>query len=167
MSDPKPFGGMDPNSTHQLWSRWQFGIKAHASKRPNFVIVAENARVYFKKLFGVVGRARCDQQDLHYLVTCEIEGPPAHDPDYVERVKQDFIERFMRQGFGPSARLERFEVMVLAGSKQDGQPADQLLVMPHFSVTKLLADERERLSGSQTLGMPHAHTTKIGKIGVQ
>jgi hypothetical protein len=48
-------------------------------------------------------------------------------------VKRDFAERFMLKGFGLGARLVRFEARVLAGSKQDGTPREQLVVMPHIA----------------------------------
>ncbi|MGH7184698.1 MAG: hypothetical protein ACREIB_00235 [Pseudomonadota bacterium] len=135
----KPFGIIDPNSQHQLWSRWIFGVEASLAKLPPVKECADNARRYFAKGFqSTVGRVRCDQQGTYYCFIVEIEGPPGHDLEYVESVKRNFVERFMAQGFGPSARLVRFEVGILAGDQQDGKPPDQMLVMPGLATTARL-----------------------------
>ena len=127
----RPFGAIDPNSEHQLWSRWTFGVEASPAKLPDVDECADNARRYFAKGFrSTIGRVRCDRQGTYYVFVVEIEGPPGHDPDYADAVKRDFTERFMAQGFGPGARLVRFVVGVLAGDQQDGRPPEQLLVMP-------------------------------------
>ena len=133
-----PYGSIDPNSEHQLWSRWIFGIEAHRTKCPDYLDVVDNARRYFAKLFKTVGRVRCDQQGTYYCLIVEIEGPPAHDAGYTTAVCKSFRERFMVQGFGGLARLVRFEVGVLAGDQQDGKPPDQMLVMPVMPVSTQL-----------------------------
>lgn len=133
------FGTMDPNSQHQLWSRWVFGIEANPNKLPSVEEVANNARRYFAKAFkSTVGRVRCDQQGTYYCLIVEVEGPPAHDPGYVEALREDFTRRFMEQGFSHAAKLVRCDVGVLAGDREDGRPPDQMLVMPSMPVnTKL------------------------------
>lgn len=138
LDDERPFGVIDPNSQHQLWSRWVFGIQADAGKCPPVDTCADNARRFFARGFGTVGRVRCDQQGTYYVVVAEVEGPPAHDPDYRAAVKRQFRERFLRAGFGDSARLVRFDATVLAGDRQDGAPPAQMLVMPHYSISTLL-----------------------------
>jgi len=134
-----PYGTIDPNSQHQIWSRWVFGVEASPDKTPDVKECADNARRYFAKGFkSTVGRVRCDQQGTYYCFVVEIEGPPGHDAEYADSVKQDFVERFMAPGFGPSAELVRFAVGILAGDQQEGQPPDQLLVMPGVSSTARL-----------------------------
>ena len=130
----RPFGTMDPNSQHQIWSRWIFGVEANPQKLPKARVCAENARTYFAKLFrSTVGRVRCDAQGTYYCFVAEMEGPPAHDPAYARSVRRGFRSRFMAQGFGAGARLVRFDVAVLAGDTQDGKPPEQMLVMPPLS----------------------------------
>lgn len=129
----KPYGPLDPNSQHQMWSRWIFGVKVDgpAQRRPLVQEVVDNARKYFAVGFqSTVGRVRCDEQDGYYVIVLEIEGVPAHDPDLRRRVQVDFEQRFMRPGFGSTAVLSRFTCGILAGDCQDGTPPTQLLVMP-------------------------------------
>lgn len=151
----RPFGVMDPNSQHQRWSRWIFGIEANPAKCPDHMAVVDNARRYFRKAFKTVGRVRCDQQGTYYCLVVEIEGPPAHDPGYVESLKRDFTERFLAAGFGASARLTRFDVALLAGDAEDGTPPDQMLVMPHVALVPVLAGGPV----AQSLGMPNLPST--------
>lgn len=135
MDSTAPYGGIDPNSQHQLWSRWIFRIDAPVEKRPPVDEVVANARRYVAKLFhSTIGRVRCDQQGGRYVLIVEIEGPPAHDPAYVARVIEDVRTRFVAQGFGPRARLTDTVVGILAGDTQDGQPPAQLIVMPRLAV---------------------------------
>lgn len=166
LTTEKAYGPIDPNSAHQMWSRWTFEIEANP-KRPliSETEIADNARRFFSKgffnvNFGTCGRVRCDRfvhlsssatveygkgafgrfeqprsvmpeyKRVCYGLVLEIEGPPAHDPGLVEKVRQQFADVFVAQGFGHGARLTRFEVGVLAGDQQDGKPPDQLLVMP-------------------------------------
>jgi len=149
MSDEKPYGPIDPNSQHQMWSRWIFGIHADAiaagaaaasfGKRPSVREVVDNARSYFAKLFhSTVGRVRCDEERGYYVLTLEIEGVPAHDLDLRVHVERDFCRRFMTPGFGPTATLSRYVVGVLAGDCQDGKPPIQLLVMPWLDASAKL-----------------------------
>ena len=71
----EPYGGMDPNSQHQLWSRWVFGVES--PKRPEVQEVMDNARRFFAEGFkSTVGRVRCDNQGHYYSLIVEIEGPP-------------------------------------------------------------------------------------------
>lgn len=128
-----PYGSIDPNSQHQLWSRWIIGIEASPQKLPSVREVIANARRYFAAAFkSSVGRVRCDQQGTYYCITVEIEGPPAHDPEYVAALQRDVEARFVAKGFGHSATVTRFVTGILAGDRQDGTPPEQMLVMPQL-----------------------------------
>jgi hypothetical protein len=147
MTDTASFGTMDPNSQHQRWSRWVFGIEASPRKLPSRLSVLDNARRYFAAGFqSTAGRVKCQllrtpldvkfaRRATYYLLSIDIEGPPAHDPAYQKSVRQDFAKKFVAGGFGFSARLVKFEVQILAGDQQDGRPADQLLVLPTLVVS--------------------------------
>lgn len=140
MSDDKAFGPIDPNSQHQLWSRWIIGIQA-ARQRPTVQEVNDNARRFFKQLFhSSVGRVKCEEQSGYYAITLEIEGIPAHDPGVRRDAEMQFERNFVKKGFGTEARLTRFIVGILAGDQQDGKPPEQLLVMPHVSLTKMMGE---------------------------
>lgn len=129
-----PFGIINPNSQNQMWSRWNFGVQADLNKMPSLRECEANAKIYFRKLFGSVGRGRVLRHGNYYAFQVEVEKGGAHDPDYQTAVKKDFIGNFMFKGFGYSARLIRFKVRILAGNKEDGKPSDQLLVIPRIQL---------------------------------
>lgn len=131
----------NPNSQHQLWSRWQFVIVADR-KRPIVAECRENFRRWAAKGFQtwsgraqvvLIGRKR-------YAFTLQIEGPPATDPAYREHVRKQFIEFFMHRGFGQGARLDVFHVGILSGDAEDGKPPAQLLALPTLSISALAQD---------------------------
>lgn len=131
------FTGINPNSQHQLWGRWTFVVMA-SSIQPSQQEVLHNARKYFRMAFPAAwGRYRCDVQVTPmaalYAIIAELEGPDVRDLAFVERIKIDFEDKFVKRGFGPSASLARFEVSLLAGDAQDGKPPAQLLVMPRMA----------------------------------
>ncbi len=139
MADEGAYGSMNPNSQHQLWSRWTFGVLANPTKLPTLRECRSNFSRWCSLGFAsTVGRVRCtctaSAAGTVYLFVVEIEGPPAHDPGYRDAVRRQFAGRFMRTGFGSGAHLCRFEVSVLAGDRQDGSPPDQLLVLPTLAV---------------------------------
>jgi hypothetical protein len=124
----KPWGVVDPNSQHQLWSRWEFRVEA---KIENLREIELNAARWLRKGFGSVGRTRVSPEikatGSSLLIECEVEGVPAHDPDYVASVERGF-RRFVDQGFGVGARAS-VDVKLLAGDFEDGKPRAQLIVV--------------------------------------
>lgn len=131
MSDP---WGINPNSEHQRWSRWTAAWHSPVN-RPGQAELIENARRYIKMtLKPTMGRVRCEIAGALYRLVIEVEGPPAHDSIYVKAFWQDFQQRFILQGFGPSAHLEKTEVGLLAGDAENGAPPAQLLVLPPLPV---------------------------------
>ncbi len=125
----------NPNSQHQTWSRWTFGVRADWSKLPSLQECVDNFREWAAIGFqSRAGRARLIQPTpLEYVFQVEIEGPPATDPEFREHVKRQFIAHFMFAGFGFSSTLVQFDVKILAGEREQGAPADQLIVMPPLS----------------------------------
>lgn len=127
-----PWGPMDPNSTHQRWSKWMFVIRAHR-KRPSKADIIDNARRFFALTFrSTVGQVMVDVWRNTYTIYLVIEGPAAHDPSVQDAIERQFREHFICRGFGVGARLEKMEVGLLAGSREDGRPPDQLIVMPRI-----------------------------------
>lgn len=138
---------MNPNSRHQIWSKWAFTIEA-GRQRPTQGDVLTNARRYFKALFHTsTGQVRVTilsekpslrrflqsirgQLAVIYLIELRIEGPPAHDPDCRETTRRLFVRDFVERGFGAGAVLTRMAVGILAGDHQTGEPPDQLIVLP-------------------------------------
>lgn len=144
MGIAKPFGPIDPNSQHQLWSEWIFTIYT-GSKRAPFGEVKYNAAKWLRQGFGSVGRAKLEEQIVTatlpdhskvlenvVVITVQVEGAPAHDPGYVASVRRG-LSRFVEQGWGAMA-ASTVTVRVLAGDVQDGTPRQQLVVMPSIPV---------------------------------
>lgn len=128
----KPYGPIDPNSQHQMWSRWIFTVR-EAGRHAPFEDVKSNAARWARLGFGSVGRIRVVENLQGFVITVEVEGPPAHDPQYVEKVKLEFQQNFVNKGWGNFA-TGTVKVKILAGDKQDGRPADQLIVLPRLRV---------------------------------
>ncbi len=138
---------MQPNSAHQTWSKWEFGVLANPRKLPSKTAVLDNARRYFAAGFkSDAGRISVQllrtPDDVHHLrratyyyLVVQIEGPPVTDPDYCRQVRVDFEQRFMQPGFGSGARLVLFRSQLLAGARDDGQPPEQLIVLPTLAPT--------------------------------
>jgi hypothetical protein len=149
----KPWGAVDPNSTHQRWSRWTFTVAAHPDKLPTQAECIDAFRRYVAVLFqSRIGRVKLEiasnawrggmfngeyPEVWLYVFTVEVEGPPVHDVMYRDWVRREFGGVFVLKGFGPSARLHQMETSLLAGSAQNGTPSRQLLVLP---TVKLLAE---------------------------
>jgi hypothetical protein len=128
MSTARPWGALDPNSQHQLWSRWTFTVWDNG-KHPPYKEVRQNAAAWLRKGFGSVGHAHVDEKVSTWVIIAEVEGAPAHDPDFVKSVERQFQKHFVEKGWGPLA-ISTVEVRILAGDTQTGKPPDQLIVMP-------------------------------------
>lgn len=129
----KPWGIMDPNSAHQLWSEWRFLVRVTDRTRvlPSFEEVKLNWAKFVAQGFQTtVGQVHVVQIGRMYRLTARVEGRPAHDPTYKEDVFRRVREHFVYRGFGNAARVIKSEVSILAGDTQDGKPPSQLLVMP-------------------------------------
>lgn len=125
---------MNPNSQNQIWSHWEFEVEADPLKMPSVAKCRENASRFFRKGFKTAtGRIRVFRHDVtHYIFQVQVEGVPAHDPEYKTYVKRKFIGDFMFKGFGYQSKLVGFDARILAGNQQGGKPADQLIAMPSF-----------------------------------
>jgi len=130
---------MQPNSQHQMWSQWTFVVKSDR-KLPGKKECQENFRKWVELGFQTkIGRGLIrflGGRRIRFVV--QIEGPPAHDPEYREAVRSQFTEHFVSRGFGSGAVLEHFEVSILAGDSQDGKPPSQLIVLPLLDLKSLL-----------------------------
>jgi hypothetical protein len=134
----KPYGAIDPNSQHQLWSRWTVVLEALPGRAlPSVQEIADNTRRFYKLLFAsAIGRVRADIIGRHVEIVTEIEGPAAHDPDLRANAIHRIREHFIRKGFGHADAA--VTVGILAGDMQDGKPPAQLIVMPNvISTTEL------------------------------
>lgn len=138
--DEKPYGPIDPNSQHQLWSRWTF-VFWDTGKHPTIAEVKENAAKWMRMGFGSVGRGRVTQFTnvfgmQQWTIEAEVEGVPAHDPQYKEHVRAEFKKNFLEKGWGLMAAFVDMKVAVLAGDIQDGSPPSQMVVFNLLSLPK-------------------------------
>lgn len=138
--DDKPFGPIDPNSQHQMWSHWTFIVYEGGQHAP-YEDVKLNAARWLRAKFGSVARARVEEKLLvqrgisqkYYVIEAQVEGVPAHDPQLVAAVRQSFAKDFVFKGWGPLATSD-VKVRVMAGDEQDGKPRKQLVVLPRVPV---------------------------------
>ena len=124
---------MNPNSSHQRWSLWEYRVYPDTTKRPPYALVKENCARFGRLIFGSVSemRIRCATDHhgrLFWEVAILTEGHPVHEAPYTEWMHAQW-RTFFRNGFGPSCEVQA-HARLTAGDKQDGMPADQLIVMP-------------------------------------
>jgi len=125
---------MDPNSQHQLWSRWHYRVYPAAGTSPRFSQVKLNCARFGRLLFGGASEMLLEQiappgGRAYWDVQIRTEGPPAHDPQYVVWMHVQW-DRFFRHGFGATCDVQS-AVKIEAGSRQDGKPADQVIMLPY------------------------------------
>lgn len=138
MADVKPWGAIDPNSQHQLWSHWTFTVYEGGRHAP-YPEVCLNVRRWLRQGFGSMGELKAEERlqtarlpdgtpvpQTTYVIEVRVEGVPAHDPDYVASVRRQFLT-FIAKGWGPLG-TGSVQVKVLAGDRQDGTPRQQLIV---------------------------------------
>lgn len=120
---------MNPNSTHQMWSRWTATITPEAS-RPSIdhATVRENCARFYRKAFGSATELSVTESSRRWVIDCRTEGHPAHDRAYRAWMTGQ-LRRFLLNGFGPTAAIE-LTVTVEAGDSQDGTPPAQLILGP-------------------------------------
>lgn len=118
----------DPNSQNQLWSKWLFQVIETGRQVPK-ADVQYNAARWLRMGFGSVGRVRVYGVPRGWRIEALVEGAPAHDPGYRENVRLEFI-RFVEQGWGMWALPKMWEPKIMAGSKQDGRPREQMIEVP-------------------------------------
>ena len=124
---------MNPNSRNQLWSFWEYRVYPDGTRRPPFALVKVNCARFGRLLFGSASEMRITEATdeygrLYWEVAVRTEGHPVHDPAYTEWAHAQWTT-FFRSGFGPTCEV-RCHARLEAGDRQDGTPADQLIIMP-------------------------------------
>lgn len=122
----KPWAGMDPNSQHQIWSKWTFTVRS--VKTIPLLELKQNVARWLRMGFGSVGEWRVVRKVWDVIIEVSIEGVPAHDPSYVNSVRRGFRD-FVEKGWGVTA-IDTVDVKIMAGDQQDGRPRSQMIVMP-------------------------------------
>jgi len=123
------------NSQNQRWSRWDY--RAYPATRATDAATLTAAAARFGRvLFGSasVMRVRGSLEDGQWCwaVSVLTEGGPVHDPRYANWVHRQWVE-FFQHGFGPTCQV-RAQARLVAGSRQDGTPAEQGIILPPLAV---------------------------------
>jgi hypothetical protein len=124
---------MNPNSTHQLWSKWIITIRPDLPVQPAFAEVQANAARFLRKAFGSAALCRVRRFTKAWVV--EVLADAQYHPDDRESftaMSRD-LTRFFRNGFGSANTDVRVKARLMAGERMDGGAPDQMLMMPSLS----------------------------------
>ncbi|MCC6989929.1 MAG: hypothetical protein IT181_13070 [Acidobacteria bacterium] len=132
---------MDPNTQHQLWSRWDVTVTPPKTMTgPAQRALLEEMRTawarFVRRAFvTTTGQVRLERRRrwlfsrrFTIFAQARLEGAPAHDPQYRDVMKRRIVT-FFGSGFGSGTQV-RIDVRIEAGDLQDGQPAAQMIVLP-------------------------------------
>lgn len=136
---------MNPNSEHQIWSRWVFTVTSRRKARGPYQVkgpqrsfgeIEQNCARFGRKAFGaateMLVQNRIEGTKVVHTIQFRTEGHPVHDPSYVAYMLTNFT-RFFVAGFGPGTEV-KLDTRLEAGSRQDGKPSDQLIMLPPLAV---------------------------------
>lgn len=129
---------MNPNSANQRWSFWEYRVYPDGTKTPPFQMVKENCARFGRLVFGSASEMRLvhatDAGGREYWeIAARSEGHPVHDPLYTEWMHEQW-RLFFRHGFGQSCEVQA-HARLEAGSREDGTPPDQLIIIPELPST--------------------------------
>lgn len=120
---------MNPNSAHQMWSKWTITVAPAKTIPRNEPTVKTNAIRFVRKAFGLATQMRITKQSNGlWVFQIRTEGHPVHDTTYVTYMTQAF-QQFFIAGFGLGTKVS-VTAKLEAGSAQDGKPASQLVILP-------------------------------------
>jgi hypothetical protein len=131
---------MNPNSTHQLWSRWIATITApfhqtHAQDAFSQEMRSACARFY-RTLFGSATELKITREFIvatgqsRFEVDCRTEGAPAPNPEFRQRQIAEIAQFFGRNLHRYGQVDVRVDVRIEAGDVGDGKPPAQLILGP-------------------------------------
>jgi len=133
---------MNPNSTHQLWSRWTVDVQVpfHPTHlHPLFFAEMKRATAsYFRKLFGSASEMRLlikpDLKVFRLRVEVRTEGPPANESDY-RKIAMNDIGNFFGKNLRKYGRVNvHVDIVIEAGDPGNGNPPSQLIIAPPISI---------------------------------
>jgi hypothetical protein len=99
-----------------------------------------NIARWLRKGFGSAGEVSVTRTSFGWRIRFHVEGVPAHDPEYVKNVTQQFRSNFVVSGWGSLGAYGTVSARVLAGSLEEGAPAEQWVMIPTVSLLKDMAD---------------------------
>lgn len=143
---------MNLNSRNQRWSRWAFEITPGGIKRPTFPDVKANAARFGRKCFGSATQMHiASYSDGLVRIMVRSEGHNVHEPTYVAWVTAQWA-RWALNGWGAGTALRCIDAKLEAGTRQDGSPADQLIIAPQLALEGKFYD---RIAGSAVRWLRH------------
>ena len=119
---------MNPNSQHQMWSKWTWQVRPGRLLRRSYAEVQTNCARFGRKAFGAASQMRIHQTRDGWAVECLTEGHPVNDESFRSYMAECW-ETFFIRGFGIGT-VVKMTVQRMAGSPENGKPADQLIMMP-------------------------------------
>ena len=111
--------------------------------RPDAATVKLNCARFGRLMFGSVSEMHLrDATDEYGKRFWEIkilsEGHPVHDPQYTEWMHGQW-RRFLKNGFGLQCAIHA-HARLEAGDREDGRPADQLIILPPLSIHSVIGE---------------------------
>ena len=126
----------NPNTQHQIWSKWSFRVKLGSKIPPRIEVTRFECARFGRVAFGTYDsngtQMRVDRSREGYIVEVMTEGWAVHDIAFREHMRMNW-EKFFVAGLGPGTVVE-MEAKLMAGNRQDGKPAEQLLVLPELEL---------------------------------
>ena len=131
---------MNPNSQNQRWSRWTFTVKPVLWRPLIFESVRETCARFGRVTFGTASQMNVARDPVRcvWVVQVRTEGHPVHDPAFVQSMSTQW--RLMFEHNFPQGCTVTVDAQLEAGSRQDGTPPDQLVMLP--SIQSLLQGEQ-------------------------
>jgi len=123
---------LNPNSAHQIWSRWTFTVTPGRPVVRAFAEVQGHSARFGRKAFGAASEMKVECRGEAWTIDVRTEGHPVHEDAYVTWMTAQW-SRFFKAGFGIGTVVECVTKLE-AGSRQDGRPADQLIIVPPIAV---------------------------------
>lgn len=120
---------MDPNSIHQLWSKWLIIVKPQTQFSPSFEDMKLNTARCIRTLFGSTGQCQIRKFPKAWVIDALVESQfHPLDRDSFNTVSQT-ITQFFKMGFGYGTNVI-VKSKLMAGERLDNQPADQMIILP-------------------------------------
>lgn len=124
---------MNPNSKNQMWSRWTFRVTPLINRRLYFEDVRATCARFGRFVFGSASEMNVIFDRGRWVIDVRTEGHPVHDAAFVENIRAQWVV-FFEHNFGRGTEVA-LETKLEAGSRQDGTPAEQLIMMPSISLS--------------------------------
>jgi len=125
---------MNPNSGNQIWSKWEFTVTPERKHLP-FRLVRDNCARFARKAFGSSSEMRLTHS-TSWHIEIRTEGSPVHDPHFEAYMSANW-RQFLSNGFGEKSHITIITKLE-AGSRQDGSPSEQLIIVPPIEIPELM-----------------------------